>query len=325
MNMKTFWDDKKVLVTGADGFVGSHLTEKLLDLGANVSVYVREKPSFGSIQCNFRNIAHIKDKLDKIITGDIGNPDSTALIKKAKPEVLFHLAANAYVPFSFDHSYQVMETNLIGTLNVLEAAKNSKTIKQVVCTSSSEVYGTAQYTPIDESHPLNPSSPYAASKVAADRYCYAYWNTYGVPVATIRPFNMFGPRHTYDVIPKFIDLALKHKPLTIYGSGEQSRDFLYVDDAVKAFLVMGCNKKAIGQTINFGTEKDYSINYVAEKIIEFSGSKSEIKHVEKRLSEVDKLNGSFKKANKLFGWKPEVPFDEGLKKNVEWAEQHSSE
>ena len=215
--MKKFWNKKRVLITGADGFVGSHLTEALLRLGAKVSIYVKESSSLGSVQCRLININHIKDKLDTIITGDIGNKDSISLINRNKPEVVFHLAANAYVPFSFDHPYEVMKTNLVGTMNVLEAARISKTIKQLVCTSSSEIYGTAQYVPIDENHPLNPSSPYAASKVAADRYCYAYWNTYGVPVAIIRPFNMFGPRHTYDVIPKFISLALQNKPLTVYG------------------------------------------------------------------------------------------------------------
>jgi nucleoside-diphosphate-sugar epimerase len=268
------------------------------------------------------NIPHIKPKLDKILTGDIGDRDTISLVKENNPEIIFHLAASAYVPFSFDHPDEVMKANLMGTLNILEAAKSSKKIKQIVCTSSSEIYGTAKYVPIDELHPLNPSSPYAASKVAADRYCYAYWNTYGIPVAIIRPFNMFGPRHTYDVIPKFIYLALHDKPLTVYGEGEQKRDFLYVDDAVRAFLVMASNKKAIGQAVNFGTEKDYSINYIAKKIIELSGSKSKIIHIKKRTSEVDRLNGSYQKAKKLFGWKPKISFEEGLRRNIEWAKHN---
>ena len=206
--MNSYWKNKNVLITGADGFIGSHLAESLLNDGAKVSVYVQEKSNVSPIQCRLKNIEHLRDKFVDIIPGNIASMDSINLIQKNKPEVLFHLAAKAFVDFSFNHPYEVMQTNVMGTLNVLEATRLNDSIKRVVCTSSSEVYGTAQYSPMDEHHPLNPSTPYAASKVAADRYCYAYWNTYGIPVAIIRPFNTFGPRHTYDVVPKLIESAL---------------------------------------------------------------------------------------------------------------------
>lgn len=311
------WHRKRVLVTGADGFVGSHLTEKLLSLGADVSIYVKGSSTLGHVQCHLKNIDHLRGKVKGIIAGDISNSDSINLIRNSSPEIIFHLAASAYVPFSFDHPREVININLNGTLNVLEAAMDSD-VSQLVCTSSSEIYGTALTEKINEDHPLNPSSPYAASKAAADRCCYSYWNTYGLPVAIIRPFNMYGSRHTYDVIPKFISLALQNQPLTIYGSGEQSRDFLYIDDAVNAFLLMGSEKKAIGQAVNFGTGKDWSINHIAKKIVEISKSKSEIVHVEKRKSEVGKLICDYSKARSLFGWEPRVPLEEGLKKNIEW-------
>ncbi|MDP2974500.1 MAG: GDP-mannose 4,6-dehydratase, partial [Candidatus Diapherotrites archaeon] len=221
----------------------------------------------------------------------------------------------------FDHPIEVLKANLLGTLNVLHAAMDLKEVQQIVCTSSSEVYGTAQKESIDELHPLTPTSPYAASKAAADRYCYAYWKTYGLPVAIIRPFNTYGPRHTYDVIPKFIDLALKNEPLTIYGSGEQSRDFTYVSDMVAAFLLMGGRKEAIGQAVNFGNGRDYSVNFIAEKIKELSGSKSKIVHVEKRLAEVQRLICDYGLAKKLFGWKPAVSIEEGLRLNIEWEKK----
>lgn len=311
------WDGKRILITGADGFIGSHLTESLVKKGAKVSVYVPERASIGPIQCRLDNIPSLQNRFEEIITGDISNEDSLSLIRKNRPEIIFHLAAKAYVNFSFDHPFEVMKTNLIGTLNILEAARQNDFIKRVVCTSSSEIYGTAQHPKIDEGHPLNPSTPYAASKLAADRYCHSYWKTYGIPVAIIRPFNTFGPRHTYDVIPKFIDLALKDKPLTVYGNGDQERDFLYVEDTVNAFEVMGLHKNAVGMAVNFASGKSCTINYIAKKIIELSGSKSKIVHVEKRLGEVDKLCGDYSLAKKLFGWEPKISLDDGLKRNID--------
>ncbi|MBI4174475.1 MAG: GDP-mannose 4,6-dehydratase [Candidatus Aenigmarchaeota archaeon] len=308
-------------MTGADGFMGSHLTEKLISLGANVSIYIRGTTDT-TVKYKLKNLSASESKLASIITGNIGNSDAIKLIEKNNPQIIFHLAADAYVPNSFDHPLEVMETNVIGTLNVLHAAMRLPELQQVVCTSSSEIYGSAVYVPIDEKHPLNPTSPYAASKVAADRYCFSYWNTYHIPVSIIRPFNTFGPRHTYDVIPKFINLALDNKDLTIYGSGEQSRDFTYVDDMINAFMIMGSEKKAIGEAVNFGTSKDISINETAEKIVRLSGSSSKIIHVKERLAEVTRLCCDYGKAERLFGWKPTVDIDEGLRRNIEWARSH---
>ena len=268
-----YWQEKKVLVTGADGFIGSHLTEALLEKGADVSIFIK-----GDSQTTFRknrmgNLDAVQDKIKHVIKGNVGVEDSKNQIKENNPEVIFHLAAEAYVPFSFDHPLETLKTNLIGTLNVLHAAMDLKEVKQIVCTSSSEVYGTATKDKIDELHPLNPTSPYAASKAAADRYCYSYWKTYSLPIAIIRPFNTYGPRHTYDVIPKFIQLALQDKPLPVCGSGEQSRDFTYVSDTVNGFLLMGSSPKAVGKAVNFGNGKDYTINETAELIKKLSGSK----------------------------------------------------
>jgi len=307
----------RVLVTGADGFMGSHLTEKLLGMGADVSVFVRGNSINGTYKYTLKNLSRIQDKI-KILTGNIGSTDSIKLIEKNDPEIIFHLAADAYVPNSFEHPLEVMETNVIGTLNVLHASMKLPSIQQIVCTSSSEIYGSAVSASIDEKHPLNPTSPYAASKAAADRYCFSYWNTYKLPIAIIRPFNTFGPRHTYDVIPKFIKLALKNQDLTIYGSGTQTRDFTYVDDMINAFITMGSEKAAIGQAVNFGTSVDVSINDIAEKIVSLSSSSSKIIHVEERKAEVSRLCCDYSKANKLFGWSPKVNIDEGLKRNIEW-------
>jgi NDP-hexose 4,6-dehydratase len=320
--MKSFYKNKRVLVTGADGFMGSHLAERLLNEGAKVSVYVRGNSTIGTTQYALRNTKHLESSFDSIITGNIASPDSKELVVKNKPEIIFHLAADAYVPNSFGHPIEVMETNVIGTLNMLHAVKESKGIKRIVCTSSSEIYGMTLGGSIDEEHPLYPSSPYAASKVAADRYCYSYFNTYHLPIAIIRPFNTYGPRHTYDVIPKFIELALKDKRLTVHGTGKQSRDFTYVDDMIEAFMIMGSHRNAIGKAVNFGTGEAITINYIAKKIKEISGSKSEIVYTKDRAAQVPKLLCNYSLAKKLFGWKPRVFIDEGLRRNIEWAREN---
>jgi NDP-hexose 4,6-dehydratase len=321
----TSWRGKRVLVTGADGFVGSHLSEALIGLGARVSILVRGTSVSGTSLHTFKNLPQAAvEKLENIICCDIASADTIELIVKADPQIILHLAAAAYVPYSFDHPLEVLSVNAIGTVYALEAARRLKSLERIVCTSSSEVYGTALTERIDESHPLNPTSPYAASKVAADRYCYSYGSTYGLPVAVIRPFNTYGPRHTYDVIPKFIQLALRNEPITIYGSGEQSRDFLYVTDTVNAFLTMGSHALAAGQVVNFGTGQDVSVNTVASLIKEISGTKSQIVRVERRAAEVDRLCCDYGFARKLFGWEPKVNLEEGLQAHIAWAREHWS-
>lgn len=312
------YKNKRVLITGADGFIGSHLTEKLLDEGADLSVFV--KSMSGQFGYRLKNISHL-EKTVNIISGDISSADTINLIKQNDPEIIFHLAAIAYVNFSFNHPIEVNAVNLGGTLNILEAVRDLD-IERIVVTSSSEVYGTAQAPSIDESHPLNPTSPYASSKAAADRYAYSYWKTYGIPVAIIRPFNTYGPRHTYDVIPKFINMVLHGKPPTIYGTGDQSRDFTYVSDTIRAFLCMGSNEKAIGEVVNFGTGRDVKIKDLAEKIIDIAGVKLKPIYVKKRLAEVDRLCSNFGKARKLFGWEPQVTLEDGLRMNIEWCKNH---
>ncbi len=320
--MAGFYKNKRVLLTGADGFMGSHLAEKLLSEGAKVSVYVRGNSTIGTTQYALKNTKHLENRFEEIITGNIASPDAKELAIRNHPEIIFHLAADAYVPNSFDHPVEVMETNVVGTINMLHAVKEGKRIKRIVCTSSSEIYGMTLGGSINEEHPLYPSSPYAASKVAADRYAYSYWNTYHLPVAIIRPFNTYGPRHTYDVIPKFIDLALKDKPLTVHGSGNQSRDFTYVDDMIDAFMIMGSHRKAIGKAVNFGTGKAITVNYIAKKIKELALSNSQIIHTPARKAEVPKLLCNYSLAKKLFGWKPKIFIDEGLRRNIAWVKEN---
>lgn len=317
MEYAEMYAGKNILVTGGDGFIGSHLTEKLIDLGAKVSVLVRGTSRVNSTASEFKNINPVRDKLSSILAYDISSEDVIPAIVDLAPDIIFHLAAIAYVNYSFDHPKEVHAVNTVGTLNVLESTRQLKNVKTII-TSSSEVYGTAQYIPIDEKHSLNPTSPYAASKAAADRYCFSYIHTYNLPICVIRPFNTFGPRHTYDVIPKFIRLALENQPLTIYGTGAQKRDFLYVDDNVNAFLTMGSHPDAVHQFVNFGTNSSISILDLAKMIINLSDSKSEIKFVEQRQAEVNHLICDNGKAKNLLGWSPKISLEEGIRRNIAW-------
>jgi NDP-hexose 4,6-dehydratase len=248
------WEGRKVLVTGADGFIGSHLVEALIARRARVAAFTRGTSVHGTLSHAWKHLEVSAHLIERVVAGNIANPETVQSIIDLSPEIILHLAAEAYVPRSFEHPGEVFAVNAVGTLNVLDAARRLPGLHRVVVTSSSEVYGTAiEDRPIAEDHPLNPTSPYAASKVAADRLAHSYWVTYGLPIAVIRPFNTFGPRHTYDVIPKFIRLALAGDDLTVHGSGEQRRDFTYVDDTVRGFLLMASHPKATGETINFGS------------------------------------------------------------------------
>lgn len=312
-----------MLVTGADGFLGSHLTERLLAEGATVAALVRPSSVVGTAGYALRNLGAVVTRLDAVIATDVAGPDAGEQIRQWSPERILHLAADAFVERSFEHPTEVLRTNLDGTLRVLEAARRCTGLERVVVTSSSEIYGDAQTPAITESHPLCPTSPYAASKVAADRLAYAYHRTHDLPIAIIRPFNTFGPRHPYDVIPKFIDRALRGDPLVVYGDGQQSRDFSYVDDMVEAFLTMGSHPAAIGQTVNFGTGVATTIRTIAERVVAVSGSPSVVKHGPPRAAEVRRLCCDHGLATRLFGWRPSVSLDEGLSRHIAWARERA--
>src|SRR3989344_4775230 len=325
INFKEFYQGKRVLVTGADGFIGSHLTERLVNYGANVIIFVKDNSLLhGSNLPKLNNLSHLKDNV-KVLSGNIASHDIINLIKRERPEIIFHLAADAYVNKSFNQPREVIQTNVDGTLNILHACLNedmkpAEFIKRIVVTSSSEVYGTYD-SPIKEDFEMRPSSPYGASKVAADRLAYSYYFTYNLPIAIIRPFNTYGPRHTYDAPPKFISLALSGEDITVFGDGEQSRDLMYVEDTVNGFLIMGSHENAIGEAVNFGTGKDTKIIDLAKRVIQISGSNSKIIHLPPRLSEVKRLCCDNSKARRLFNWEAKISIDEGLRKNIEWVKQ----
>ena len=313
---------KKILVTGAGGFIGSHLIERLLKGGNKVSCFVRY---------NSRNDCGMLDKLscgiiDKIevIPGDLRDSDAVRDAVKGK-DVIFHLASCIAIPYSYKHPREVVETNVIGTLNMLMAAREYKTAK-IVHTSTSEVYGSALYIPIDEKHPLRGQSPYSASKIGADKIVESFYLSFKLPITTIRPFNTYGPRQSARaVIPTIITQAIKGGEICL-GELSSRRDFTYVTDTVEGFMKIAEAEKSIGKTVNIGSNFDVSINNLVTKIARIMGKKLTIKVDKKRVrpsnSEVIRLRADNSLAKKLLGWKPEVSLEKGLKLTMDWVSKN---
>lgn len=312
------WQGKKVLVTGAGGFIGSHLTEKLVDLEAKVRAFVRynSRNDWGLIGTL---PSHTKEKIE-VIMGDLRDPETVRSVMK-DVDAVFHLGALIAIPYSYIHPREVVETNIMGTLNILNAAKEYKPEK-IIHTSTSEVYGTAQYIPIDEKHPLQGQSPYSASKIGADKLAESFYRSYDLPITTLRPFNTYGPRQSARaVIPTIITQALAQNKILL-GSLEPTRDLSYVDDIVDGFIKAWESERSIGEVINIGSGFEISINDLANKIISLMGKKvnivSDPKRVRPPKSEVERLMADNSKAKELLGWEPKVSLDEGLRKTIDW-------
>ncbi len=311
--------NKKVLITGADGFIGSHLTERLVEKGADVTALAQYN-SFN----NWGWIETLNDDIKKeikVYTGDIRDYDNISKAIKGK-HIVFHLAALIAIPYSYQSPAAYVKTNIEGTLNVMEACKNFN-IEKVVHTSTSEVYGTAQYVPINEEHPLQGQSPYSASKIGADKIVESYHKSFGLPVATIRPFNTYGPRQSARaVIPTIISQILSGKQVIKLGSLTPTRDFNYVKDTAEGFIRMAEVEQSIGEVINIGTNHEISIGDLVKKIILLSGKEVSIECDELRVrpdkSEVNRLWCDNTKAKQILEWQPQYTLDEGLCETIEW-------
>jgi NAD dependent epimerase/dehydratase len=306
----------KVLVTGAEGFIGSHLVEKLLDKGHEVTAFVLYN-SFNN-QGWIDTFSKEKKKKIKIFTGDIRDEKLVREAVKGS-DVVFHLAALIGIPYSYHSPKSYVETNILGTLHLLQAARDFK-VKKFIHTSTSEIYGTPKYLPIDELHPINAQSPYAASKVGADQIAMSFYYSYGTPVTIVRPFNTFGPRQSARaIIPTVILQILSGKKIIKLGNISTTREFNYIEDTVRGFIST-INKKCTGETINLGNGKDFSIKQIVELISKEMGKNIKIVKDQKRVrpikSEVLKLRCSNKKAVKILNWKPNYSGYSGLKKGI---------
>ena len=311
------WTGLKVLVTGAGGFIGSHLVEELVSIGARVTAFVRytSRASVGSL-ASLANDLHI-------VAGDLTEFESVYQAMKDQ-EYVFHLGALIGVPYSFVHPREVVNVNTLGTLNVLTAARKTEP-KRVILTSTSEVYGTARYVPIDEDHPLQAQSPYAASKIAADKLGEAFHHSYVLPVSIVRPFNTFGPRQSLRaVIPTIIAQALRGGPILL-GATSPTRDFSFVKDTVRGLVRSAEVEEAIGEVINLGTGEEISIGDLAMKIASLMGRDIEIRSDEQRLrpgrSEVHRLCCNNLKAQRLLAWRPQCSLDDGLRQTIDWLKK----
>ncbi len=310
----------KVLVTGAGGFIGSHLVEKLIRLGYEVRAFIRynSRNQWGWLEeCEFR-----KD-IDHYM-GDIRDFDSVFKAMKGCSGVI-HLAALIGIPYSYIDPLSYIKTNIEGTYNILEAARQLA-LENIIITSTSEVYGTAQYTPIDERHPINPQSIYAATKSSADSLTHSYYLSYNLPVKIVRPFNTYGPRQSARaIIPTIITQILRGNKIKI-GALYTTRDFTFVSDIVDGFIETFKNSKCLGEFINLGSGEDISIGELAKKITKIIGKEVEIVIEEERIrpasSEVMKLQADFTKAKRILGWQPTISLEEGLKITIDWIKEH---
>lgn len=315
----------KVLVTGAGGFIGSHLVEELVRQGEEVRAFVRY---------NSRNQWGLLEDLPKpvldqieIVLGDLKDPDGVKKAVKGCQKV-FHLGALIAIPYSYVHPFDFIQTNVVGTANLLNACLETEGLVRVVHTSTSEVYGNAQYIPMDEKHPLHAQSPYSASKIGADQLAESYYRCFDLPVSILRPFNTFGPRQSIRaIVPTIISQALGEDQIRL-GNLKPRRDFLFVKDTVRGFIEIGKCEKAIGKVVNIGTGKDISIEELTKKILYLLGGNREIETDARRVrpekSEVMQLLSDTRLAQELFGWKPQYSLEEGLKKTIDWYRENLS-
>ena len=307
----------KILVTGAEGFIGSHLTELLVKEGYDVRAMVQYN-SFNNWGWIDTFDKEVKDSLD-IFLGDVRDPNGVRMAMK-DVDAVFHLAALIAIPYSYHSPDMYVDTNIKGTLNVLQAARDLNT-ERVLVTSTSEVYGTAQYVPIDEKHPYQGQSPYSATKIGADRLAESFYRSFDLPVSIVRPFNTYGPRQSARaVIPTIITQLLSGMKEIKLGSLEPTRDFNYVKDTARGFLEIYRSNKTIGQEINIATQREISIGELAEELIRQIAPDAKIvcdaQRVRPEKSEVERLLGCNEKIKALTDWRPQYTFEEGLAETI---------
>jgi len=316
------WEQKQVLVTGAGGFIGSHLTEALVKAGAKVRVFIRYNSRDG--RGNLEDLEPgLLDQIE-IVAGDLRDADVIDRAVKGC-DAVFHLGALVGIPYSYRNPREVVETNILGTFNVLTAARDHG-VERIVHTSTSEVYGSALYVPIDESHPLQGQSPYSASKIGADKLAESFYASYDLPVVTVRPFNCYGPRQSARaVIPTLITQALACEEIRL-GNTDTLRDFTFVTDTAEGFMKAALSQDGFGKVLNIGSGREISIGQLAQIIINTIQSTAKIVIDEARVrpnrSEVNRLLADNRLAKETIGWEPSVSLEEGIIKTVAWVAAH---
>jgi len=322
MNLK----HERVLVTGACGFIGSHLVERLVEIGAKVRAFV--------FYNSFNHWGWLdslpEEKLQKVevFAGDVRD---LPCVKRAMEgvKVVFHLAALIGIPYSYIAPESYVDTNVKGTLNILQAGRE-KGVARIIHSSTSEVYGTAQYVPMDEKHPLQGQSPYSASKIAADMLAQSFHLSFGLPVAICRPFNTFGPRQSARaVIPTILIQGMARKSRIRLGNIQTTRDYNYVTDTVEGFIRIAESTKAVGQVINIGSGQEMAIASLVKKASEVLGTDIKVNTDRERVrpssSEVFRLCADNTRAREILGWKPKVRLEDGLRRTADWLMKHKGQ
>jgi NAD dependent epimerase/dehydratase len=314
---------KKVLVTGAGGFIGSHLTERLVRDGHQVRALVRyngrdDRGNLGDLPADIQAAVEVE-------RGDLKDPSAVRRAVEGR-EWVFHLGALIAIPYSYHNPYDVVQTNVLGTAHVLDACRATSSVERLVLTSTSEVYGTAQTVPIDERHPLQGQSPYAATKIGADALGESYFRAFGLPVTILRPFNTFGPRQSARaIIPTIISQALA-RPKVRLGRLDPRRDLTYVKDTVAGFIAIADCDAALGRVVNIGRGEDISIGELVETIGRRLGRSIAVEADQERhrpaASEVERLLAGTAVAQSLWGWKPSFSLEEGLDETIAWVRDH---
>jgi len=313
--------NKKVLVTGAGGFIGSHLVEAVVRKGCKVRAFVHYN-SFNSWGwMDYLNQAKDIKNYIEIFSGDVRDPYG---VKKAMRDIdiVFHLAALIGIPYSYNSPESYVDTNIKGTLNILQAGRELE-IQKIIHTSTSEVYGTAQFTPITEEHPINPQSPYSATKAAADFVALSFYRSFNTPATVIRPFNTYGPRQSARaIIPTIISQIISKETKVRLGDVYPKRDFIYVKDTVQGFIDAAESDKSVGKVIHIGSSSEISISELANLIAKLMDSKIEIEVADERKrpekSEVERLLADNGRARELIGWSPRYKLEDGIAETIEW-------
>ncbi|MEI6576812.1 MAG: NAD-dependent 4,6-dehydratase LegB [Bacteroidota bacterium] len=310
---------KKVLVTGAGGFIGSHLVEKLLESGCHVRAFVHYN-SFN--RWGWLDYAAAKENPRlEVFVGDIRDPNGVRVAMK-DIDVVFHLAALIGIPYSYHSPDSYVDTNVKGTLNILQAARDAN-VEKIIHTSTSEIYGTAQFVPITEEHPVNPQSPYAATKSGADFLALTFYRSFGTPVSVVRPFNTYGPRQsTRAVIPTIITQIFDGKKVIKLGATSPTRDLNFVKDTAAGFIAAAISDKTLGEVVNLGTKQEISVGNLAKLIGQLAEREVEVISDEERIrpeaSEVERLLADNSKALQLMDWKPGHSLEQGLSETIAW-------
>jgi dTDP-glucose 4,6-dehydratase len=317
------FEGKTVVVTGAGGFIGSHLVEQLVRDGARVRAMLRYT-SRGQRGALDQVPDDLMSSVD-VTLGDVRDFDAVREICRGA-NAMFHLAALIGIPYSYEHPQEVIDTNILGTSNVLVAARELGSLERIVLTSTSEVYGSAQRIPMDEEHPLQAQSPYSATKIAADALGLSFHRSFGLPVTIVRPFNAYGPRQSARaVIPTILSQALAGMTLRL-GTLDTTRDFTFVEDTARGFVAVAASDNALGEVINVGSGTEVSIRDVVSAAGRIVGRELKVEGDEQRMrpaaSEVSRLHSDSSKAAKLAGWRAEVSLEDGLRRTADWIRAH---